>query len=414
MGMNAWWIAAKDILLFVRDWKALLMFILMPLLLIAILGSAFSGLFQSGEQGIEPIKVGIVNLDEGEMGRVIAKELFGIQLNEIFEPIYLNEEELRERIDQRKLSVGIIIKENFSKDIMSGSTGEVSLFSAPNGTHQAEIVESILAQFAQSVKVRQAAGKVLAMEVMSETDNGSQYYAEIGEKVEKLLAELDTNENYNRVWIEEQGIALDKKTVGSFQYYAAGMGVMYLLMAVVQGVASMIEEKGQEVYKRLLITKLKHVQYIVGKFLGLLIITMLQMAVIIVGTGVLFGVDWGDSVLGIAFIAFSFVIAACGLGVMIGSWVGREQTFSTAGMIMVQIVAALGGSMVPLYAFPEWLNEIVRFLPNALALQSFIELMAGAHASDIAFAGCFMLGIGLVFMAIAWLSMLGGRRGYHA
>ena len=47
--MVFWWLALKDLLTIVRDKKALLTLILMPLLLIAILGSAFSDMLKEPE-----------------------------------------------------------------------------------------------------------------------------------------------------------------------------------------------------------------------------------------------------------------------------------------------------------------------------------------------------------------------------
>ena len=85
--------------------------------------------------------------------------------------------------------------------------------------------------------------------------------------------------------------------VDSFQYYAAAMGVMFLLMTVVQGVSTMILEKEQEVYKRLLLTNLSYTNYLSGKLLGLIILCLIQAFIIIIGTKLLFGVDWGSPLL---------------------------------------------------------------------------------------------------------------------
>ena len=58
--------------------------------------------------------------------------------------------------------------------------------------------------------------------------------------------------------IKKQPSAQKQNQSVSFQYYAAAMGVMFLLMTVVQGVSTMILEKEQEVYKRLLLSNLTY------------------------------------------------------------------------------------------------------------------------------------------------------------
>ena len=56
----------------------------------------------------------------------------------------------------------------------------------------------------------------------------------------------------------------------------------------------------------------------------------------------------------------AFVVNACGLGVMAGSFIKTEKSFSVAGSLGTQIMAALGGSMVPLYVFPDWVISIYK------------------------------------------------------
>jgi ABC-2 type transport system permease protein len=387
--MGFWWLALKDALLMARDKKALLTLIFMPILLIGILGAAFGNMMGNEEvTQIKKFKVGIVNLDEGELGKVLEEDILVNGLPELIDGEGMSEKEMNDQLKQQALSVGIILPKDFSDHIILGDASQVKIFSIPSASLQSSIVENIVIQFNQSSAVNGA-----AMQVMGQPGTGKYSPGNAN----------SVGDSFNIM--EEVAVKQDQEPVGSFQYYAAGMGVMFLLMTVITGVSAMIEEKEQDVFSRLLITKLTNRDYLVGKFIGLLFISTIQLFIIFLGTRYLYGVNWGNSMSGVFTIGFSFVFSVCGLGVLLGTFVKKEKTFSAAGMLATQIMAAIGGSMVPLYLFPEWMNSIVKVLPNALALQTFLDLMTGADLSQVLMEAGILITIGSVSLLFAFASL---------
>ena len=396
--MGFWWVALKDGLVIGRDRKALLTLVFMPILLIGILGAAFGNMMGEEEDAsIKKFKVGVVNLDEGELGAFLEKDVLENGLSDLLSAKSMNEQELNNELKQQNISVGLILPADFSELITYGEKTNMKIVSIPSATIPSSIVENIVLQFAQS-----AAVNAIGMQVAAETSaiEGSNPQARGVSAVELDSFDL----------ITEVAVKQDQTPVGSFQYYAAGMGVMFLMMTVVTGVGAMIEEKEQEVYNRLLVSKLTNRDYLFGKFLGLLFISSIQFIVIILGTSLIYGVHWGDSLAGVFLVGLSFVFSVCGLGVLLGSLVKTEKSFSVAGMLAVQIMAAVGGSMVPLYVFPDWMNEVVKILPNALALQTFLELMSGGIIKEVVFEAGILVAIGVTSLAAAWIALSAKRR----
>jgi ABC-2 type transport system permease protein len=396
--MGFWWLALKDTILMARDRKALLTLVLMPILLIGILGAAFGNMMgEEEEASIKKFEVGIVNYDEGELGNVLSQEVLIKGLPKLISAETMTEKELEDKLKEQVLSVGIIIPRDFSGHIISGGESEVKIISIPSASIQSSIIENVVLQFTQS-----AAVNVIAMEAAGPSG--------IGKAPPGMPALTDADYEVVEVVAVEQ----DQKPVGSFQYYAAGMGVMFLLMTVITGVSAMIDEKEQDVYNRLLITKLSNQQYLIGKFLGLLFMSSIQFLIIVLGTHYLYHVRWGESMTGVMIVGFAFVFSVSGLGVLLGALVKKEKTFNAAGMLATQIMAAVGGSMVPLYIFPNWVNTVVKVLPNALALQTFLELMSGAGVGKVWLEAGILIAIGLGSLLIAFVSLSARRRAIHA
>ncbi|MCM3768111.1 ABC transporter permease [Neobacillus niacini] len=411
--MAFWWLAWKDLLMLVRDKKALLTLVAMPLLLISILGAAFGNMF--AEEDAAPIKkftLGVVNLDDGPLSTALIEEVFQKQLSKGIKIKQFNEEDLHKKIENRSLAVGLIIESDFSSTLLAGNETKVKLLTGPDPGIKDDIVEKVIEQFADSIPIevmaRQAAQPVQADSAGADTPSTQPAQAA------PTTTDHPQEQSASQHLIKETTVNAKTKIVSSFQYYAAAMGVMFLLMTVVQGVSNMILEKEQEVYKRLLLSQLTYTNYLIGKMIGLVIICLLQAAIIIVGTKYIFGVDWGASAFGIAIMTAAFVINACGLGVLAGAFVKTEKAFSVAGMFGSQILAALGGSMAPLYIFPDWVVAMTKLLPNGLALQTYLKLMTGASLVNILPAVGGAVGLGVLFFAIGLIRLSIERRGKYA
>jgi ABC-2 type transport system permease protein len=390
--MSSWWLAWKDLLVIVRDKQALLTLIAMPLLLIAILGAAFGDMMDGDEDvTFKKFKLGIVNLDQGQLGEVLSEEVFKKGLSHQIEVTYFQEDEMYKKIRDHQLEVGIVIDEDFTTSLMTGEQAGTKLITVPDPGIKAIIVTSVIEQFAQNIPI-EAMSANMALPVQSNVQL----------------------EEPTQILLNVTSIEANATPVSSFQYYAAAMGVMFLLMTVVQGVSTMILEKEQEVYKRLLISNLTYINYLTGKMIGLIALSLLQAFVIIIGTRILFGVDWGDSFLGVVVMTFAFVVSACGLGVLAGSFIKTEKAFSAAGMLGTQIFAALGGSMAPLYIFPDWFVTVSKILPNGLALQTYLDLMSGVAFIEIIPAVMSSIGLGTLFFAIGLFRLSMERRGKYA
>lgn len=409
--MAFWWLSLKDLRLISRDKKGLLTLILMPLLLIAILGSAFSGLMgASSDATIDRLTLGIANLDREELGNTLTEDIFKAGMNDYLTVKEMNEDELNDRLKDRTIDVGLVIPAHFTKNLSAGKPVRVKLIAPPAAELKAEVVEGALRQFEQT-----SAAMAAAAEVMKQAAPQSNSLSKSSPDSQSLPTTAEQPDDTNVPLIHETNVNTNESPIDSFQYYAVAMGVLFLLMTIVVGVAMMIEEKEQDVYQRLMISHLTPSHYIAGKLVGLCVMGWTQFTIIVVGTTVLFGVDWGESQTGIALVTGAYVFSAAGLGILIGSFFKQAKTFETAGLIGTQIIAAVGGSMVPLYALPDWLNNVAgKLLPNALALQTFLRLMSGASLPHLWSHVLGLVALGLLFLTIGLWKLRTERKWSHA
>ncbi|WP_339205787.1 ABC transporter permease [Bacillus sp. FSL W8-1143] len=377
--------------MFFRDKKSFFTLFFMPIILIAILGAAFGeNMKQESEVSINSFRVGVTDQDKSATSKMFLSTLSKNELSDIIDVRVISKDQLEKDLNNREIKVGIIIKPNFEKSLLNHDHVQLNILKGPNSALQEMVLENVVLQFFQNYHMNR-----ILMPLNQ------------GEEVEIVSDQL------KKELVNERNIHINSQPITSFQYYAGGMGVLFLLMTVVFLVGSMIEEREEEVYKRLVVSKLSNTNYIVGKLLGIVLMSMIQLAVIILFTSFVFKVNWGEP-FSVFMIGCSFIVNAAGFGVLIGSFIKREKTFNSVGILGTQLLAALGGSMVPLYLFPQWLINISYFLPNSLALQMFLKSMAGADFSEIQSGLLLSCGMGLAFFIIALLRMSFERKHRYA
>lgn len=385
------WVVLKDLLLFFRDKKSFFTLFFMPIILIAILGAAFGDNMQKdSEIRINSFRVGITDQDKSATSKMFLSTVSKSELSDIFDVKVTSKNQLEKDLNSRDITMGIIIKPNFEKSLLNHDHVQLNILKGPNSNLQEMVLENVVLQFFQNYHMNR---------ILVPLNQGK----EVEIASDQLKKEL----------VNERNIHINSQPITSFQYYAGGMGVLFLLMTVVFLVGSMIEEKEEDVYKRLIVSKLSNTSYIVGKLLGIVLMSMIQLAVIILFTSFVFKVNWGEPFT-VVMIGCSFILNAAGFGVLIGSFINREKTFNSVGILGTQVLAALGGSMVPLYLFPQWVIDISYFLPNSFALQMFLKSMAGADFSEIQSGLLLSCGMGLAFFIIALLRMSFERKHRYA
>lgn len=426
--MRSIWIFFKDLILLLRDKQALLTMIAMPLILIGILGMAFSNLFSESDTTsdvkVASFELAVVDLDQSTYSTRITNELLDQYLNDYIDLQLMSLAEMELALAQVTVEQALIIPAGFEASINSGEQAAVTLITAGTSTYPELILNSALLQYSMTNAGIEASIALLTEHYAQQPPEAGMMTPEQpaadagtrapgGQPASDLPAAAELQQQAEQtVPLHIENVRGSSETVSSFQYYAVAMAVMFLLMTVVILIGSMIEEKNEPVYDRQLTTMLQPWQYMLGKFIGLFLISNLQLLVIVAGTALLFGVNWGNSTLGLMLTMLSFTMSTSGLGVFVGSFIQKESVFTNVGMIGTQILAAIGGSFVPIYLFPEWMHVAAKVVPNALALQMFLELMSGGAAADIWQEAAIAAAVGIVLMLLAWLRLMkqGGER----
>jgi ABC-2 type transport system permease protein len=325
----------KDISIFVRDRRALVVSVLTPIVVAAFFGFLFGGT-GSGGSVISRMPVGITDLDGSELTKAVLESLgqdasLDIQL--------LPEQQATQLVRSGKLRAAIVFPAGFE----SLATGALV------GAGQMPDVK-LLYDPSQSM-IRPMVAGLLTQHVMQRLSRPNFIGNSKPVPFNLENTAVTTGPRYN-----------------SYAHSFAGMSIQFILFMGIDAGVTLLLMRQEGLWRRLRAAPLSRAVLLASRVAGTTLIAMLILAVVYLVAGLVFGVRIAGSVPGFVMVAFAFSLLAATTGLMISA-LGRSVG-ATRGVAMfsVLILVMLGGAWVPSFLFPDWLQRVTEFVPTRWAV----------------------------------------------
>lgn len=307
-------IAFKDTKVLIRDWKALLILLAMPFILISLLGMALGSLW-SGESGISKFDVGVVDLDKGELATVFVKDILKSKdMKKILNVSEISEETARTKVSNGDLAAAVTIPKDFSELVTSGKNASMEVLADPGQEVRAGIIRSIANAYASRLSSVMIGASVPVGTLIQAGAVPPEQAVAIGRQ---LAEEARKDADNPRITVAEGSIA-KKRELTAIEYYSAGMSVMFILFGSMYGAFSMLDERRQYTLMRLMSTPTSRTTILGGKLAGIFLIGVLQFIALVLVTRFMYGVKWG-SMPAVVSLMLATVLATTGLAIFISS-----------------------------------------------------------------------------------------------
>jgi ABC-2 type transport system permease protein len=340
-----------------RDKTGAFFVFVFPFLIILALGAAFGS-------GFTP-QLGVVSTGSGPLGQDLRDRLAATDGLEVRS--FTDVETMRTAIERGQLEGGLEIPTGYDERVRAGATVPLDYVARPTGTQELEATVAAVVD-EQGVVIRAARFAV------SEGTAGS--FDEALARARAVAAAMPRVEVATRT-------AGGDSAIGSFASGAAAELVLFMFLTSLSASAMLIETRRLGVTRRMLASPTEVRTILVGETLGRFAIALVQGLLIVVGTVLLFRVDWGNP-LTTGLVVLLFALAATGAAMVMGSVLKNASQAGAMGVFLGLVLAAIGGCMVPLEIFPPVMYRIAHLFPHAWAIEALnASIATGAAPAEV-------------------------------
>jgi ABC-2 type transport system permease protein len=184
-----------------------------------------------------------------------------------------------------------------------------------------------------------------------------------------------------------------------FNQSGPGVALMFVFIFGMNAAVLLVSERDTGTLQRLYTLPVSRMVIIAGKLVGHLVYVLLIFLVLVL-VGALFGVAWGNNVIGIALLMVVFSLMATALGMTLATIVRTSEQADNIATLLMMIAAPLGGAWWPLEIVPDFMKTIGHISPIAWGMDAFHEMMFyGGSVMDILPMLGVLLGMTVVFFA---------------
>ena len=158
-------------------------------------------------------------------------------------------------------------------------------------------------------------------------------------------------------------------------FYAAGIGVMFLLFSMVGAAGGvLLEEVESGTLERLLCTRIGMSGILGGKWLFLVVVGFAQLSVMFLWGKIAFGLPLFSHLGGFAVMTLVTSAAAAALALILATVAKSRAQLSGFSTILILTMSALGGSMFPRFLMSETMQRVGLVTFNAWALDGYLKV----------------------------------------
>lgn len=365
-----------------RDRSGMAVLFLMPLVLLILMALIQDAPFRDYQELRIPLL--LINKDTGELGEKISS---GLHTSNIFEVTEYakSEEEAQKLIENSTYEIGIVIPEDATEQLNGRVEQFVNETMGSMGLNEEYVPDSnsylatIKVFFAPDIKksfrnvvfssIRHVSAKVETQQMLAAF---------------RTIVDAEQQDTTEQEWKEfmefkevKPASTLPDYQLTSVQHNVPAWTLFGMFFIVISLAGSMIKERNEGSYLRLRTMPGSYSTIMAGKLTTYLCVCLIQCILMII-TGIfllplfelpplVIGENWP-----VIFVtALCCGLAACGYGVLVGTFFNTHQQASTFGALSVLMLAALGGIWVPVYVMPKVVRFLAEFSPLYWGLNAF-------------------------------------------
>jgi len=371
-------IVSKDIRQMLRDWRTIFFMLVMPVLFTVMFGFVFSGGGDSGEDLRLP--VGYLDQDGSQLSSELkallsASDVIRIEDDEMTRP------DMEQAVLDEDLAAVVIVPAGYGEALGGGNGAPLAVLVLSGSSTAMNVqgeVQRIAGHLGSAAGTAHTSTEFLLSQGGDNSERARQAYfdASLGSA---LLAWSDppvtmqVSSTGSTVTEEEQ--AEDVYGQNSFNHSSAGMMAQFAIAGLMGAASILVLERKDGTMKRLMTTNLRRSEYLFGHYLTMFIMVFLQLLLLSAFGHLILKVQYYREPVAVLLLITVSALFSASLGLLIGAIAKREEHVIVIALVLMFLLAGIGGAWVPLEITPESFQQIARYTPLAWMVGGFKDIV---------------------------------------
>lgn len=386
----------KDLTQLVRDWKAFMFLLAMPIAFTLFFGFIFGGV--GGEEDPR-LPVGFLDRDGGSV--ISAHLLHLLDSSDVIRPVVLegDVDDAGKKVSDGDLAAVVVIPAGYGEQVLAGEGARLTVIVDADtaGSTALTGIQTTAARLQGAVRAARLSAEALAAQ------GGATEESFLLAALEEAIAAW--REPPLTVTATQLQASEDEDQARETNVYAQsspGMMVQFSIAGLMGAAEILVLERKSKSLRRLLTTAISRAEIILGHFLAMFVMILVQF-VLLMGFGQLFlNLDYLREPLAMLLLLVTMALWTAGLGLLIGVLAKTEDQVHAFSLIPMFILSGLGGAWMPLEFTGKAFQTVGHLLPSAWAMDGIQNIiMRGLGFESVLLPAGIMLAYAVAFFALA-------------
>ncbi|HEY6446833.1 MAG TPA: ABC transporter permease [Acidobacteriaceae bacterium] len=176
------------------------------------------------------------------------------------------------------------------------------------------------------------------------------------------------------VSVDIQDVVGGKKRNPMISYYAAGVGVMFLLFTASAAGGSLLDESDSGALDRVLSARVSMTTLLAGKLAWCTLLAISQLILMFLWAALVFHLDLFTHIPGFLIMTVCTAFAVASFGMLLASVTRTRGQLAAFSTLIILTMSALGGSMFPKFLMSNAMLLVGRFTFNSWAISGYTKV----------------------------------------
>ncbi len=395
-------LALKDLTQLVRDWKAAVFLVIMPVLFTFMFGFVFSGESESDPR----LVVGFLD-ENGGSASVYLESL--MEASAVIRPVRDDGdlEVAADKIQDGDWVAAVSVPQGYGRNLSTLNPAPLTILvdeSDLSGSTAHREIQNVVARLMGAVKAAE-----LSTASYSELSNASaeelaRFRDQSLEMAVTAWSDPPLTVQVSKATVEDNGEISEEEVFGDnpYSHSSAGMMVQFAMAGLIGAAEIMVLERKSRALARLLTTAISRIEIILGHFLAMFIMILVQFILLTVFGHLVLDVRYYHEPTATLLLILTLALWVASLGLLIGVLARREEQVVIFSLIPMFLLSALGGAWMPLEFTPEGFQAVGHLTPTAWAIDGFKNvIIRGLGLESVLLPAAILLGYAIVCFTVA-------------